>query len=295
MIEKVDIVIATYNRCDVIIETINNVLNTCSNFNQLIVVDNASTDGTKEVLEDVDDERIEVVFNKENLGAAGGKNVGLRRSNAEVIIVIDDDAIFDSEDPILNVKKIFNEDSNLGIIQFKIVNYQTRKVLRYEFPGDNPERDQDDVFNIGYFIGAGHAIRRSMLVDVGFYPDNFGLYAHEEIDLSYRAINGGYLLKYYPFVTVLHKKAPGGRMPVGEVIGQLLLNRMIMSHKYLPTWYKWVNNFLWLIKSTIDSKSPMLIFNVIRKYRESKLNHQRSIMSKEAMKYLKDFNGRIYR
>lgn len=292
---RIDIVIATYNRADTLRETIKNVLTSAHGFEKLYVVDNASSDHTRAVLGSFDDDRLTAVSNDQNLGAAGGKNVGLRMSTADIVIVIDDDAVFASDNPVSEVMRIFDSDTNLGLIQFKIINYQTGKVLRYEFPGDQPDIDQDNSFNIGYFIGAGHAIRKSMLERVGYYPDNFGLYAHEEVDLSYRAINHGYSMRYEPSVAVLHKKAPGGRLPANAVLHQLLLNRMIMSRKYLPYRYALVNNLLWITKTLFNSRSPSLIVNVLREYAIRRTSIIPEVITHKALHYMKQHNGRLIR
>lgn len=292
---RVDIVIATYNRAETLKETIDNVLTLAHGFGNLYVVDNASTDHTRAVLESFDDNRLIAVFNDQNLGAAGGKNVGLRMSTAEIVVVIDDDAVFASENPVGEVVRIFESDEHLGLIQFKIINFQTGKVLRYEFPGDHPDAEQDNSFNIGYFIGAGHAIRKSMLERVGYYPDDFGLYAHEEIDLSYRAVNHGYIMRYEPSVAVLHKKAPGGRMPAKSVLHQLLLNRMIMSRKYLPRRYALVNNLLWIAKTLFNSKSPLLIIDVLGEYTMKRASIVPAVLTHQALRYMKQHNGRLFR
>jgi GT2 family glycosyltransferase len=292
---QVDIVIATYNRADTLKETIENVLSTAHGFNKLFVIDNASTDHTRAVLESFKDERLIPIFNEENLGAAGGKNVGLRISTADVVIVIDDDAVFSTTDPVSEVIRIFNGTENLGLIQFKIINFQSRKVLGYEFPGIHPDTDQDKSFNIGYFIGAGHAIRKSMLDQVGYYPDDFGLYAHEEIDLSYRAINHGFIMRYEPSIAVFHKKAPGGRLPAKAVLYQLLLNRMIMSKKYLPLRYAFISNLLWIFRTLYQSKSILLIIHVLRDYRFKVACISASVLSPQALIYMKKNNGRLYK
>lgn len=206
IIMKVDLVIATYNRADQLKETLQNVLHYDDGLNSIYVINNNSTDHTKNVLDRFDGGKITVVHNNKNIGAAAGKNVGLRMSNADIIIVIDDDAIFCSTNPVETVKKHFKNNPKLGVIQFKIINYSTNNVLKYEFPGDSPEDHCNDSFEIGYFIGAGHALRKSMLDEVGYYPDDFGLYAHEEVDMSYRAVNNGYIMRYEPSVAVYHKK-----------------------------------------------------------------------------------------
>ena len=113
----VDVVIATYNRANQISETLDNVLQYKDDINKIFVVNNNSEDNTKEVLKEFhDNEKIEIIHSPENLGASGGKNIGLKKSAADVVIVIDDDAIFFSDNPIQEVKKIFSDDKKIGII-----------------------------------------------------------------------------------------------------------------------------------------------------------------------------------
>lgn len=292
---KIDVVIATYNRAKQIEETINNVLQFEQDINKIFIINNNSKDNTREVLEKFNsNSKIDITNSDENLGAPGGKNIGLKKSQADLIIVIDDDAIFFTEDPINEVKRIFKNDNSLGIIQFKIVNFQEKRIQRYEFPGDNPEKYGDKEFYAGYFIGAGHAIRKKTLEEVGYYPDEF-FYAHEEIDLSYKAINGNYTIKYCPIVGVYHKKDPGGRLPPKEVIKSMYKNRLVMSYKYFPFKYSLISNFLWFLKTLKDSKSIMIPLKAISEFLKSKNLLVKNTLSKNAIEYIKKYNGRLYR
>jgi len=291
----IDVVIATYNRAHQIVETLNNVLQYSSDINKIIVINNNSEDNTKEVLEKFkNNNKIDIIHSPKNLGASGGKNIGLKKSKAEVIVVIDDDAIFFSDNPIRNVKKIFNSDNKIGIIQFKIVNYQSKKILKYEFPGDNPKKNGDREFLSAYFIGAGHAIRKSMLDKVGYYPDDF-FYAHEEIDLSYRAINNNFIIKYCPIVGVYHKKVQSGRLPSDKVLLNMYKNRLVMSYKYLPFFYKTISNISWFIKTVMDSKSIIIPFLAIKEFINIKNELEIDKLSVDAITYMKKYNGRLYR
>ena len=291
----VDVVIATYNRANQISETLDNVLQYKDDINKIFVVNNNSEDNTKEVLKEFhDNEKIEIIHSPENLGASGGKNIGLKKSVADVAIVIDDDAIFFSDNPIQEVKKIFSDDKKIGIIQFQIVNFQSRKILRHEFPGDNPQQNGDKEFLSGYFIGAGHAIRNSMLEKVGYYPNDF-FYAHEEIDLSYRAVNGGYIIKYCPIVGVYHKKVQSGRLPHNRVLLNMYKNRLIMSYQYLPNFYKIISNMAWFIKTVLDSRSITIALSAIKEFNEIKDSLKIDKLSENAIKYMKKYNGRLYR
>ena len=291
---KIDIVIATYNRAKQLGETIENVLQFEQDINKFYIINNASQDNTQELLNQIDHPKVVVFNNYKNLGAPGGKNVGLKESDADIVVVIDDDAIFYSEDPIREIERIFNTDKALGIIQFKIVNYYEKRIHAYEFPGGDSQKDGDTEFECGYFIGAGHAIKKDMLEQCGYYPDSF-FYAHEEVDLSYRAINAGFKIKYCPSVSVYHKKDPGGRLKPNEVILQNFKNRLIMSYCYLPLQYRAVSNLLWFVKTLLESKSFFVPIKAIRLFGKEKKEYTRDKLSRNAIDYLKRTNGRLYR
>jgi GT2 family glycosyltransferase len=292
---KVDLVIATFNRADTLLETLTNVAQYGKGLDRVYVINNGSTDHTRAVIDSFRDARIVAVHNDRNLGAAGGKNIGLRLSDADIIIVIDDDAVFCTDNPVAEVRAFFARDTKLGVVQFKIVNFQTLKVLRSEFPAPDPERRADCSFEIGYFIGAGHALRKAMLERVGYYPDNFGLYAHEEIDLSYRAINHGYVMRYEPSVAVLHKKTPSGRLRPKELAYRRLLNRLLMTRKYLPWGYSVVNTALWIGKTVCEARSIIPAFSAYREYLKRRSSISRQLLSPEALRYLHRNHGRLFR
>jgi len=87
---KFSIVIPTYNRAQLIGNTIQSVLNqTYTNF-ELIVVDDGSSDNTKEVVNGFNDLRIKY-FWKENAERGAARNFGLKQANGEYVFFIDSD------------------------------------------------------------------------------------------------------------------------------------------------------------------------------------------------------------
>jgi rhamnopyranosyl-N-acetylglucosaminyl-diphospho-decaprenol beta-1,3/1,4-galactofuranosyltransferase len=92
---KVAAVVVTWNRCELLAETLDALRSQRRLPDSVIVVDNASDDGTAEVLAQQTD--LDVVTLPANLGGAGGFSAGLRRAvgehAADVVWLMDDDGV----------------------------------------------------------------------------------------------------------------------------------------------------------------------------------------------------------
>ncbi|MBB2197653.1 glycosyltransferase family 2 protein [Gluconacetobacter sp. 1c LMG 22058] len=91
----VSIVLTTYNSEKFIKETINCILNQNYHNYEVIIIDDNSTDNTREIISSIEDKKISyVVFNKKNMGAGYSRNVGLFKACGEYIIFLDDDDLY---------------------------------------------------------------------------------------------------------------------------------------------------------------------------------------------------------
>lgn len=97
----ISVVIVTFNKLALLKECLNSVLNQTVLPDSIIVVDNHSSDGTKEYLSELQqqNQRIRPLFLEENIGGAGGFNRGVKEAMAlqsDYIWIMDDDTIPDS-------------------------------------------------------------------------------------------------------------------------------------------------------------------------------------------------------
>ena len=89
--EKVSVIIPTYNRADVLADSVRSVLQqSYANF-ELLIVDDGSTDNTDTMIESVSDERIRYLKMSENKGVAAARNEGLRHARYDYIAFQDSD------------------------------------------------------------------------------------------------------------------------------------------------------------------------------------------------------------
>ena len=93
----VSIIILNYNGKDYVEECLDSVLNQTYKNMEVIVVDNASKDGSLEILRDKYMSKIMLIENDKNLGFAEGNNVAYKKTKGEFIALLNNDAVADNE------------------------------------------------------------------------------------------------------------------------------------------------------------------------------------------------------
>lgn len=123
--KKVVAVVVTYNRKELLKESIKALLDQDYNSCEILVVDNASTDGTEEFIkEELQNSRVHYMNTGANLGGAGGFNIGIKEAykmGCDFIWVMDDDCIVhkDSLQELINADKEL--EGNYGFLSSKVL------------------------------------------------------------------------------------------------------------------------------------------------------------------------------
>ncbi|MBD3378160.1 glycosyltransferase [candidate division KSB1 bacterium] len=294
---KLSIIYITFQRPKDILKSIDSALEQ-KHFNdtEIIIIDNDKTSDLSELLPKKPS--IRYFKQNQNLGVAEGRNEGIRKANGEILIFIDDDAYLGREDTLIHIRTLFSSHSKLGCVAFKIINHYSGKVLSHEFP--HPKTTlQNHQMLVSLFIGAGHAIRKSVFDHLGLYLDL--TYWGEELEYSYRMIKNGYEILYVPEITVFHKVSPSGRLDHQKLIYYSFRNRFYATIPHVPFPYIVINlsswTFIWLIKSIKVSAFRSFIkalgdglvhgINLIK-------THKRKPLRGEHLKYLKSHGGRLW-
>jgi len=109
----VSVIITTYNRAELICKTIDSILSqTYKNF-ELIIIDDGSTDNTKEVIKMYSDSRLQYIKTDNWGGPARPRNIGIKKSSGQYIAFCDDDDIWLPEKLEEQVKAITNSKSKM--------------------------------------------------------------------------------------------------------------------------------------------------------------------------------------
>src|SRR5665647_1056753 len=89
----VTVLISVYNGEKHLREAIDSVLGQTFDSFELLIIDDASTDGTAEILQSLSDPKIKIVCNKSNIGAYKSANIGLKLARGEYVARLDADDI----------------------------------------------------------------------------------------------------------------------------------------------------------------------------------------------------------
>ena len=292
----VSFAILTYSRSQELQSCLDSILRQRYSPIEVVVVDNASTDATESIIK----EKYNLPFLRyvkvsENKGCVEGKNIAIRNCKGDIIIAIDDDALLTDVHAVEKIVDKFSQDREVGLLSFKSLNYFTGEVPREEFPHKDKSLDPDQEFETSYFIGVGYALRRIVYEKVGLYPPDF-FFGFEELDLSFRIIDAGYKIFYFPQVTVLHKKSPSGRLSYNNLWLKRLENRVRVSIRNLPWRYVIGSTFFWSGYTLIKVRGNISIvieafWNITKN--TQKLIQQRKPVRPQTIKKLKHLKGRL--
>jgi len=183
---------------------------------KIVVIDNASTDGSTEMLQ-TDFPSVELIKNVENTGFSYGNNQGIRHAlanNAEYILLLNNDVEITDEKWLEKLIDILESDSKIGIVGCKLL-YPNGKIQhaggiinlsgahnRGECEKDTGQYDKIEFF---YFVtGAVLMVKTDVIHKIGFLDEEFTPLYYEDVDWCVRARLFGYKVAYTPNPKLIH-------------------------------------------------------------------------------------------
>ena len=118
---KISVIIPTFNRGNLIRNSIKSVLNQTYKNLEVIVVDDGSTDNTKDVVDKLEDERIKYIKLEENKGGSNARNIGIQNSIGKYISFQDSDDIYYPDKLEMQFKNIIYKKSNFDFCKIKVI------------------------------------------------------------------------------------------------------------------------------------------------------------------------------
>jgi GT2 family glycosyltransferase len=191
---------------------------------EIVVVDNASTDGTRELMSALDPEAV-LVCNEANRGFAESHNRGIQRARGEFVLVMNPDVVLDEHfvETLVHAAQSYPE---AAAFTGKLLQMRERpgdvEPARLDLTGFFPMRNggtwdrglhaedgpkwstADEVFGVS---GCAALLRREALIDVAedreYFDEAFFMY-HEDIDLAWRLQLRGWRARYEPGAVAWH-------------------------------------------------------------------------------------------
>lgn len=222
---KLSVLIVTYNSESDIKPCLDS-LTAAKDQTEIIVIDNASQDRTREILQTYPG--IKTIFNRKNLGYARANNQGVALSKGDYILILNPDTEVPSRSIQLLVEhldqnpevavvapRLLNPDNST---QLSIRSFPTFSSVLVEITGlprlfpklrrlSRWRRRDFDYEKPGFVeqpMASCLLIRRSVFLELDGFDENFPIY-YNDVDLSYRMFRKGYKTYYLPSARVVHK------------------------------------------------------------------------------------------
>ncbi|MDD4655774.1 MAG: glycosyltransferase family 2 protein [Bacteroidales bacterium] len=215
----VSIITVNYNQSVVTSQLLDTLENLTYNQYEIIVVDNGSTKDNPEWLK-AKYPSINLIKSGQNLGFAGGNNVGIKASKGEYLLFINNDTEVPANfiEPMV---QLMENNNSIGMVSPKIKFHWDPSIIQYAgFTKMSPITIRNQ--SIGYLQkdsatynttmethsihGAAMMVKKEVINKIGLMPQIYFLY-YEEHDWAVKAKREGYKLYYCAQSHILHKES----------------------------------------------------------------------------------------
>ncbi|HEX2909181.1 MAG TPA: glycosyltransferase family 2 protein [Chloroflexia bacterium] len=246
-------VIVNWNTRELLRNCLNSLINGTCVPQQIWVVDNASTDGSPDMVR-AEFPEINLLVNSHNSGFAAANNQGIRAANpTEYVLLLNPD----TEVPAKSIDKLvaylelhpeigaagvqlLNPDGTLqasydhyySFVASFWRNLLVKKLFRLS-PG-TVTRSEAEALEVDWIIGACVMLRRAALSEVGLLDESFFMYG-EEVDLQRRIREAGWKIIILPHVNIVHFGGQSSKQASLKMMIQEYRSRYLLVRKHNST------------------------------------------------------------
>lgn len=217
-----------------------------SHSTKIIVVDNASSDNSVQLIEDKYP-NVTLLRQNKNWGFAGGVNIGIRhaiKNDADYVALLNNDASVDTH-WLHELTQALQANKDLGIATGKIMDTERKHLdstgefytiwgLPFPRGRGEPAGDQYDHSTEIFAASGGASLYRvSMLKRIGLFDESFFAY-YEDVDLSFRAQLAGWKVTYVPAALAYHQIGASSQKIKGFTTYQTMKNLPALGRKNIP-------------------------------------------------------------
>jgi GT2 family glycosyltransferase len=204
---------------------------------QVVIVDNHSTDGSVNFVQD-NFPQAHLIINEKNLGFGPGLNAAVPQVDSDIIVFLNTDV---SVKPnwLTALIRPMKDDPAIGITGCKLL-YPDGKTLQHAgaslsyplalshhmFYQEIDEGQADQQSDVAYVTGAAMAIARPVIDAIGLLDEAFAPFYYEEVDYCYRARAAGFRVVYVPDAIAIHHESFTMRQVSSRHLFALQKNRL---------------------------------------------------------------------
>jgi len=272
---KVDLIILNFNGLKHLKNCLASLYKNTEYPFHLIIVDNASTDGSQEWLTSFAKNRnnITLHFNeKPDGGFSEGNNTGLKYAKNEFVLLLNNDVLIIERGWLKRLVKEMEQDEQVGIIGTKLV-YPSDLIQHAGVSfGYDPSADQMAPFHLGRYFPRNQKefniqrevpavtfacvlIRRQLLKDG--LDEAYIKGCYEDTDFCLKVRKQGYKILYVPIELYHYEGATNLAKPKGEWMGQLQKNFQL----FLSRWNEWLKEDIKKNVDLYDPKGPVKTYS----------------------------------
>ncbi len=252
----VSVIMSVYNGEKYLRKAVDSILNQTFDDFELIIVNDASTDGTGDILKQYNDTRILIIDSIANIGRAKARNMAIKASKGNYIAVMDAD---DISMPNRIEKQIAFMDRNknialLGTDYFPIDELGRRINAKLKRPITS-EEIKKSLFLFNPFIHSTMMIRRSVIEEFGGYDERFELSQDYELVLRILSKYEGYNLPEELIAFRLDKDKLNIKRARKQIYFAMLARMKVLKEGLYPS-----KNYVFLMKDLIRYIFPYYSF-----------------------------------
>lgn len=277
----VSINILSYNRKEELRISLKKVFEQNYRNIEVIVVDNASTDGTPEMVEN-EYQQVKLISLKKNIGIAGW-NEGLKASKGEYVLVLDDDA-YPEKNSLGKAVSELKTNEMVACIAFNIYDVESSKQYKTNWQPD------EEIFDKTFwpvFIGCAAMFSKKNLKKFLSMPEDYFLNLHE-LPISADIHSKGYKIFFDREIIAFHNFNKNAKYD--KISDQIVFkNSLLFINEYLPIHFaflyncqsllyflsrsirkKWFKEYLWIVirNNYFKKKNRKISFKYLRELRK---------------------------
>jgi len=202
----VSVIVTTFNRADLLRETLDSILSQTYNNFELIVVDDGSTDNTEKVVKNYSDSRVQYIKTDNWGGPARPRNIGIKQSKGEYIAFCDDDDLWNPIKLEMQINRLSNSGHSMVFTMQKQFG-ATSIFSNYYGIGPLPFRvntSTNSLLEHNCIPLSSVFIKKSLFDGIGNFNEKKSFVAIEDNDLWIRASRVT-KIEFIPDILVLHR------------------------------------------------------------------------------------------